>query len=136
MVDRKCLGIPLCAGPTSSETHFAAPTSDETHQIVSFVLPFSSSPSFSPIPMSRLVSVPDQQPSDHITFRPETEMNQLSTEPKPSVRTRWWNWRNIGALFKEVCRSHQRDRPLGEPPGVGASIVAVLKTSCEQSPTR
>ncbi|KAH9994793.1 Sodium/calcium exchanger protein-domain-containing protein [Russula vinacea] len=94
--------------PTSNESHFT-PTS-ETHQLVS------------------LVSVPDQQPSDHITLQPQMDLQ--ATEQKTNERRiQWWRWRRITTLFWAVCRSHKREGPNRKTLNVRASIIAIFKTS-------
>jgi hypothetical protein len=56
------------------------------------------------------------------------EVNEASSkeqESKPS-------WRHkLFAFLKERCMQHKREKPLGAPPSIGQSVVAILKASCE-----
>ena len=40
-------------------------------------------------------------------------------------------WDKICVNFKHLGDLHKRERPLGEPPSVGQSILAIIRTSCE-----
>ncbi|KAF8501612.1 calcium/proton exchanger [Russula emetica] len=96
--------------PASNVSPFAstATTSDEAHQLVTFS------------------TIPDQPP-DHVS-PPQQDMPEPSTEPKSDIDKPRRSW-NIVANFKEVCKQHKRDKPLGEAPDVRKSVIAIFKTS-------
>jgi hypothetical protein len=79
--------------------------------------------------MSSLFPVSDQPP-DQVGTQP-AGMDPQPAEKSSSVRTRRWNFL---ATLRDVWRQHQREKPLGAAPSVSASIVAILKASCEHHP--
>lgn len=90
----------------------------------SLLSPLSHPFHFSHGPIFSLSTVPDIPP-DHTTSQPD--MSQRDVEKSSKDRGLWGK---ICTKFKIFCMRHRRERPLGEPPSVGQSILAILKTSC------
>ena len=121
-----CLVAPL-TGASQLDSNITPPSTQDTHHhLITLVFPphcpissisFSHGPIFSPFSLS---TVPDMPP-DH-TFQPD--MNQREVEKDRGL------WGRICTKFKIFCERHKRERPLGQPPSVGQSILAILKTSC------
>jgi hypothetical protein len=54
-------------------------------------------------------------------------MAEPSTEPKSNTCERRWNW-DIVAIFIDLWRQHNREKPLGKAPGVREFVIAISKT--------
>jgi len=67
-------------------------------------------------------SLPDK-PSDHTTSQPDMGQQDVGNLKDSKL------WDRICDKFKFLCDLHKRERPLGEPPSVGQSILAIIKTS-------
>jgi hypothetical protein len=75
-------------------------------------------------PIFSISTVPDK-PSDQTTSQPDMGQQDVGNPKDRNL------WHKICDNFKILCDLHKRERPLGEPPSVGQSVLAIIRTSCE-----